>query len=151
MTGVGLVILVVLGMVVAYARRTTTAPRRLSAPREAGFIAHQRSGDYPSFCTWCKNTGLARKLFVFYRLRGQWMARDVIAELATCDASVVSGLVAALVTDQPLLRRLCSEKCTKEFLAAEHLPAADVFSACDYCSVRAPVGLARCPNCNAAR
>ena len=88
---------------------------------------------------------------MFERRDGSWRAFDAMALLQQCRDSDVGNLVARLVSDQPQSRRFCTEKCAREFFAAEHFQAVEAFSSCDYCSSRSPVALARCPNCGAAR
>jgi hypothetical protein len=115
-----------------------------------GRLRHLRSGEYPSTCSWCKNTVLARKLFVFENREG-WKAADVMALLSMCPPQDVEYLSSTLVTDQPRWRRLCTEKCTREFLTSEHVAAIEPFVSCGYCSCRIPSEMQRCNHCGAPR
>ncbi|HEY5948609.1 MAG TPA: hypothetical protein VIV40_24120, partial [Kofleriaceae bacterium] len=73
--------------------------QQVASTRVAGLLQHRRSGDYPSSCSWCKNTALAKKLFVFRRTDGAWKSEDVIARLQTCKDDEVHAIAGALVTD----------------------------------------------------
>lgn len=147
-------VLVAIGSVVALVRFSKHEARRRvrsAQDKAAGQLQHRRSGDYPSTCSWCKNTTLARRLFVFERTSGTWAACDVLVRLQSCPDNEVAELGGALVFDQPRWRRFCSEKCTKEFFNGEHVQIAETFVTCDYCSVRFPGSLIRCPHCGAAK
>jgi len=149
-----LTLLVMGGMVggaLLFIRWQTLSTSEASAARAAGQAAYQRSGDYPSSCSWCKNTALARKLFMFERTNGSWRSSDVSGRLQRCADTDVSALASALVVDQPRWKRFCTEKCTREFFAAETNAKVEAFEACAYCSVRFPMALTRCPNCGAVR
>lgn len=141
----------VIAVLVTYSRHGVQGSLEAERGRAQGQLQHRRSGDYPSSCSWCKNTALARKLFVFERANGGWRACDVVDRLRACPDEQVTELADALVADGPRWRRFCTERCTKEFLAMEHVAAVDPFVGCDYCSVRFPLALIRCPNCGAAR
>jgi hypothetical protein len=125
--------------------------KQLADTVERGRLLHQRTGDYPAACTWCKSTTLARKLLVFRQAVDQWEPVDVVAQLRQCPDASVPVLAATLSRDQPSWRRFCSERCTNEFLRGEHAVAAVAFGSCEYCSTRFPMAVVRCPNCNAAR
>ncbi|MCX5741604.1 MAG: hypothetical protein NT062_03790, partial [Proteobacteria bacterium] len=127
------------------------AQRQLVEHRGVAQLRHLRSGAYPSSCSWCKDTALARKLIVFERTSTSWAASDVLARLATCPDAEVGILAGVLTLDQPAWRRICTERCAKEFFVAEHVVTAEVFVSCTYCSVRTPATLLRCPNCGAMR
>jgi hypothetical protein len=90
----------------------------VASKRIAGLLQHRRSGDYPSSCSWCKNTALAKKLFVFRRSDGVWKSEDVIARLS---------------------------------FQSDRIENVEAFRSCEYCSVRFPMSIVRCPNCGAAR
>ena len=141
--------LMIMGGVVAFAKLQTKNAKELASSTEAGRIAHRRTGDYPSSCSWCKNTALARRLIVFERSAGPWRAHDVLAELRGCSDGAVDALATAFVQDQARWRRFCSERCTMEFFAAERIDALEAFGSCEYCSCRYPTALATCPNCGA--
>jgi hypothetical protein len=147
-----ILMIVVCAVAIARAERFRT---KLGAGQQralqAGRLQHRRSGDYPSSCSWCRNTALARKLFVFERVSGEWRSRDLIGRLKVCADAEVEMLAAALVGEQPMWRRFCTERCTNEFLTAERVQAVEAFGGCDYCSVRFPMALVNCPNCGAAR
>jgi hypothetical protein len=145
------VFLVIFSGVVAFSRWRNRDPLLLAAAAHqlpAG-ISHLRSGQSPSFCSWCKITTLARKLFVFERREGQWRAADVMARLTICPPDEVAGVASVLTHDYPHWRRFCSEKCTREFLAVEHAPMQAPFSSCAYCAMRIPSELQRCNHCGA--
>jgi hypothetical protein len=135
----------------ALVRLQARQQQQVASTRLAGLLQHRRTGDYPSSCSWCKNTVLARRLIVFRRSDGVWRADDVLARLQSCADADVNAVSSMLVSDQPSFRRFCSERCSKEFFSAEHVAAVEAFAACEYCSVRSPVALIRCPNCGAAR
>lgn len=118
---------------------------------EAGRLQHRRTGDYPSSCTWCRNTTLARKLLMFERVHGEWKSRDVMGRLKHCGEADVDAYASVLVRDEPKWRRFCTEKCTREFMAVERVESVEAFTGCEYCSVRFPMALVNCPNCGAAR
>ncbi|HEU0037544.1 MAG TPA: hypothetical protein VFQ53_43335 [Kofleriaceae bacterium] len=126
--------------------RATRADAALAGARQ-----HRRSGDYPSSCSWCKNTALARKLFVFERVDGIWTPCDVLARLQACPDAEVDAVAQAFASHQLQFRRFCSERCTNDFFAAANLTVPDAFSTCDYCSARSPSTPLRCPNCGAPR
>lgn len=131
--------------------RTGKRPLQLSAgAQELGHQQYLRSGEYPSSCSWCKNTALARKLFLFER-RDTWRAVDVMSLLSSCPPHDVAPLSQALAADQPRWRRFCTERCAKEFLTAEQVPMAEPFASCEYCSCRIPNALLRCNHCGAPR
>lgn len=143
--------LMVGGLVVVAAKYQAKGQLQLAATRDAGRLRHLRSGEYPSSCSWCKNTALARKLIMFERSAGGWSAADVHARLQRCADGEVETIASALSTDQAQWRRICTERCAKELFASEHLAMKDAFAACEYCSARAPAALLRCPNCGASR
>ncbi|MBA3821325.1 MAG: hypothetical protein H0X17_20750, partial [Deltaproteobacteria bacterium] len=110
-----------------------------------GRSRHLRSGEFPSSCSWCKNTALARKLFMFERAPEGWRAADVMTQLQTCADADVERHAGVLSSDEPRWRRLCSERCAKELAASEHVAIAEAFGPCEYCSARAPLALQACP------
>lgn len=145
------VIVVVTGVVFA-ASKLQEKPRQLQlAARTVGRIRHLRTGEYPSSCSWCKSTTIARKLFMFERDAEGWRSADVMGELQRCADDQVEGYAALLANDHPRWRRICTERCAKELSASEHVAIADKFVSCEYCSVRRPLALAHCPNCGAMR
>ena len=85
-----------------------------------GRLMHQRTGEYPATCTWCKCTTVARKLLIFQRGVDQWEPIDIVAQLSHCPDASVPMLAATLSMDQPNWRRFCTERCTNEFLRSEH-------------------------------
>lgn len=139
------------GVVFAVTRFNGQQQRQLTESTATGQVRHLRSGDYPSSCSWCKNTALARKLIMFERTPEGWRASDLAERLRTCVDAEVASLASGLVSDQPRWRRICTERCAKEFFAAEHIDLKDAFATCEYCSVRSPSALLRCPNCGAHR
>jgi hypothetical protein len=145
------VVLAIIAAVVAITRGQQRAQRQLAENRVVARLRHLRSGEYPSSCSWCKNTALARKLIIFERTRTSWAASDVIERLARCADAEVEQLAPALSLDHPRWRRICTERCAKELFAAEHIATVEVFASCEYCSIRMPVALARCLNCGAMR
>lgn len=150
----GLITLLVLGGAiwgaVVVARGHGRQQLLLQRGREAGRLQHVRSGDYPASCSWCKHTTLGRKLFVFERVPGGWQAQDLHTRLQTCPSQEVGALADLLTRDHPHWRRMCSEKCTQEFFAAEQVTTRAAFVSCAYCSARNPASLSRCANCGAA-
>lgn len=146
------VLVLVIAGVVAFTKYQAKSQLQLATSREGGRIQHLRTGEYPSSCSWCKNTALAKKLLVFERTDGSsWRSADLISRLQSCPPADVDGYSALLVSDQAKWRRFCTEKCVKEFFVAEHVTTVEAFTSCDYCSSRSPVALMRCPNCGAAR
>jgi hypothetical protein len=143
--------LVIGGLVVLVGKIQAKGQLRLASTRDAGRLRHLRTGEYPSSCSWCKNTALARKLIMFERSDSGWSASDVHARLQACGDGEVELIASALGTDQPQWRRICTERCAKELFAAEHVAMRDAFATCEYCSTRAPASLVRCPNCGASR
>ncbi len=120
--------------------------------RAQGHVLHLRSGEFPSTCSWCRNTSLAKKLFVYERVDEAWRVRDVASEIGAASEQHVEGMVASVFrTDAAKWRRFCAEKCVKEFLASEHAQALVEFRPCAYCSTRFPAMVTRCTNCGAAR
>jgi hypothetical protein len=142
--------LMVGGLVMVAVKYQARGQLQLAATRDAGRLRHLRSGQFPSSCSWCKNTALARKLIMFERSATGWSAADVHARLQGCGDDEVEVIASALSTDQPQWRRICSERCANELFASEHLTIKDAFATCEYCSTRAPLALLRCPNCGAS-
>lgn len=136
---------------IALMRFQTRQQQQAASTRIAGLLQHQRSGDYPSSCSWCRNTALAKKLFVFRRIDGSWKADDVIGRLKTCRDDEVPAIASVLVTDLATSRRFCSERCARESFQSDRAENLEAFGSCEYCSVRFPISLIRCPNCGAAR
>jgi hypothetical protein len=149
------VALVVLGGAVAglvYWMKLSERDRVAAAQgRAQGHMQHRRSGDYPSSCSWCKNTALARKLFVFERSDGAWHACDVLERLKTCPDGMVIELARPLLADDPRWRRFCTERCANEFFGGERIGVTQPWVGYEYCSVRYPDELLRCPNCGAGK
>jgi hypothetical protein len=143
-------ILMIGGVIIAISRSRESGRTLLATSRAAGRLGHLRSGEYPSSCSWCKNLALARKLIMFERSSSGWRASDLFARLQGCAEVEVEMLASAITTDRPTWRRICSERCAKEFFAAENVAMRDAFINCDYCSTRSPAALMRCPNCGAA-
>lgn len=149
--GTFIALLLIAGVVVyAKLRSRKTTELQLTAQSIAR-ISYLRSGEFPATCSWCKSTTLARKLLIFERTSTGWSACDIMERLSHSQPGDVEALAPAMVQDQPRWRRLCTEKCTREFLASEHAPPADTFGPCEYCSTRFPVSIMRCNNCGAAR
>ena len=145
------VLVLIAGAVIAVDRYTKQNQRHLPEARYAGRIRHLRTGEFPSSCSWCKNTALARKLFMFERTPSGWRASDVMLRLQTCHDTEVESTARILASDDPQWRRICTERCAKELSASEHVAIAESFCSCSYCSARAPASLIRCPNCGALR
>jgi hypothetical protein len=145
-----LAILLVAGIVLAV-RGQAKSQLLLETGRHSGRLLHLRSGEYPASCSWCKSTTLARKLVVFERTSGGWRAVDLVQRLQHCPDGEVEATARPLVMDHPQFRRMCTERCAKEFFTTEHVPLAEPFTACEYCSARSPASLMRCPNCGALR
>lgn len=139
------------GAITVLVRRSKKADLQLTSARAAGRLQHRRSGEFPSSCSWCKSTTLARKLILFRRVDGPWSAFDLMARLAACEDAEVDALAALLTTDHPAWRRLCTERCAREFLATEQTDGAEPFRACEYCATRIPSSYERCIHCGAAR
>lgn len=137
----------VVAAIVAAVKRPTISPAAVAA----GVLAHKRSGSYPSTCSWCKNTALASRLFVFRRDAGNWRAFDLAAAMMTCDDSEVRGLADVYAHSLRDWRRFCTEKCAREYLASEHHLMTEAFEPCSYCSTRFPMKIGRCPTCGASR
>jgi hypothetical protein len=149
--GTFVVIALISGALIGVVKLNQRSRIRIAETRETGRLQHRRSGEFPSSCSWCKNITLARKMIMFHRAGERWVTSDVMARLATCQSPEVDALAAVLVTDQPAWRRLCTEKCSREFLAAEHVAEVESFGSCDYCAARFPASFARCINCGAPR
>lgn len=128
------------------------ASQASAAAAAAGRVLHLRGASFPATCSWCKNTGLAHKLIVFERVDERWTPFDVRAGLAAMPDDHVEPLTTAMFRQHhPRWRRFCTEKCTREFFAAEHVDAVTAFGACAYCSTRFPMTVVHCPNCAARR
>lgn len=145
------VIVLLVGGVIVATRAQDRSQRQLVSAQATARLRHLRSGEFPSSCSWCKNTALARKLFVFERTGARWQPVDLLRQLERCADAEVDALASVLIADQPRWRRICTERCAKEIFAAEPVTATEVFASCDYCSARAPAALMRCPNCGALR
>lgn len=143
-------VIVVVG-IVAVSRRSDQRALQLRSAADVARLRHLRSGEFPSSCSWCKNTTLARKLIMYERSPESWQVADVMSRLERCRDDEVDELASALQRELPRWRRICTEKCAKEFFAVEHVTAQEAFVSCAYCSARAPAALIRCPNCGAAR
>jgi hypothetical protein len=128
------------------------ATRAAAVLHEQGRIRHLRSAAFPSTCSWCRNTGLARTLFAFEQVEGGWHARDIASLLhAVPDAHVAALSQIAFGEGTPRWKRFCTERCTKEFLASVRVESAAVFHTCEYCGLRFPAAVTRCTNCDAPR
>lgn len=129
--------------------------KQSQATREAvtqGRLIHLRSAAFPATCSWCKSTGLAQRLLVFEYANDRWSPYDVRVGLATTpDQALEQSVFAIFERPNPRWRRFCTEKCTREFFAAEHIDAAIAFGPCAYCSTRFPMTLLNCPHCGAGR
>ena len=136
---------------VALLRFQARQQQQVASTRIAGLLQHRRGGDYPSSCSWCKNSALAKKLFVFRRTDGAWKTDDVITRLQTCRDDEVDAIASVLVTDMATYRRFCSEKCARESFHSDRIEDVEAFGSCEYCSVRSPMSLIHCPNCGAVR
>lgn len=145
-----MVVIVIMG-IVAVSRRSSQRTLQLTTTAGVARLRHLRSGEFPSSCSWCKNTALARKLIMFERGPESWQVADVMFRLERCRDDEVEELASTLQRDLPRWRRICTEKCAKEFFAVEHVTAQEAFVSCEYCSARAPAALVRCLNCGAAR
>ena len=147
-----LVVGVIVGVVLGIDHyRTRQHQRLLPEARYKGRLRHLRTGELASTCSWCKNTALARKLFMFERTPRGWRAADVMQRLQTCADAEVEALARLLTADHPQWRRICTERCAGELSAFEHVEVEAVFASCAYCAVRAPASLHTCPNCGAPR
>lgn len=146
------IILLALFTALALAGRRRRDPLRLPTPTpNHDFL---RSGGSTSHCSWCKTITLARKLFVFERqppgaAGPRWQPVDVMTMLRSCPPPDVAFWAAALGEDQPRWRRLCSERCAREWLASEPGQREPSFVACAYCATRVPAELRNCHHCGA--
>jgi hypothetical protein len=146
---VGLLVLGALGYVFVTWQQKTA---RESAAAAAGRLIHLRSGAFPATCSWCKNTSLGHKLLVFERADERWRPFDVRDGLAATPDHAVEQTVAAIFErPHPRWRRFCTEKCTRDFFAAEHVEQVAAFGPCAYCDTRFPMSIVHCPQCGAAR
>ena len=146
------VVLALFFIVIMIATGSALVSRRqhqLTAPSPEARLQHLRSGEYPSTCTWCRNTTLARRLFIFERLDREWRATDLMTRLATSDPAEAEQIAGVFSMDSPRWRRLCTEKCASEFLHSVQATNAPTFQACEYCSIRIPTTLQRCNSCGA--
>jgi len=146
-----IVLVIVIVGIIAVSRQSTQRTLQLASTAGVARLRHLRSGEFPSSCSWCKNTALARKLIMFERSPESWQVADVMFRLESCPEDEVEEIASALQRDLPGWRRICTEKCAKEFFAVEHVTAQEAFVSCAYCSGRAPAALVRCPHCGAAR
>jgi hypothetical protein len=137
--------------IVFASRYSRTRSAETSSAQSRGLSQHQRAGNYPSTCTWCKNTALAKKLIVYQRSENNWRPFDMMERLRTCLEHEVSGLASIYMTGSAQFRRLCTERCAMEFLSAERVQNVDPYDPCTYCSTKYPLALFRCPNCGAGR
>ena len=149
--GGAIVLVVVIGGWILVARARKAQQLMLATARASARLRHLRDAGFPSTCSWCKTTTLARKLILFERSRDGWRASDVLARLATCPDDAVENLATVLTADQPRWRRICTERCARELLASEQVASVEPFISCEYCSTRSPAALSRCSNCGAAR
>lgn len=138
--------------VMAFARWRNRDPLLLPPPPPTEALL--RSGGSPAHCSWCKTITLGRKLFVFERqppgaTADGWRPVDVMAMLRSCPPPDVPFWAAALSHDQPRWRRLCSERCAREWIASEPGQREPSFVACAYCATRMPAELRSCHHCGA--
>ena len=148
----GLFVLALATCAIVFASRySRTRLAETSEARARGLSQHQRAGNYPSTCTWCKNTALAKKLIVYQRSENNWRPFDMMEKLRACQEYEVTGLASIYMTMSAQFRRLCTERCAMEFLSAERVQSVDPYDPCTYCSTKYPLALFRCPNCGAGR
>lgn len=151
MTGI-IVLLIIGGGIYGLVVWQQKSTRENATAAAAGRLMHLRDGQYPATCSWCKNTGVARKLMVFERVDESWRPFEVGTGLAAVpDPSLEDTVAAMFKQSHPGWRRFCTEKCAREFLAAEHVEVATAFGPCAYCSTRFPMLLVHCPQCAAPR
>src|ERR1700690_3599065 len=104
-----IVLALVIGAVVGVTKLKAKAAADAATTREVGRLQHRRSGEFPSSCSWCKNTALARKLTIFERSAAHWKASDVMTLLLSCPDRDVDDVADRLVQDQSRWRRFCGE------------------------------------------
>lgn len=122
---------------------------QLTAISEEARRQHLRSGEYPAVCSWCRNTTLARRLFVLERSERGWEPVDLLATLAACAPHDIEPLSKAFLADTPRWRRLCTERCLGQLLASLQVKEVPEFLSCDHCSTRIPAVLQHCNACGA--
>ena len=150
--GEAIAVVVVVGILVGVTSLLQRSARSNVLAEEEGRLRHLRSGEFPTTCNWCRNTVLARQTFVYYRTESGWHARDVARELLVAPNADVDRLVQATFhAPASATRRVCSERCAREFLASEQVAAVEQFTTCDHCSARFPSVVVRCPNCGAVK
>jgi len=149
--GVLVVILVVWAIARVAAKWQLTGERAKNV-RQLGAASHAVSGEFPTTCQWCRETALARKMFVLRRENGSWTAVDVAKELGGIGDPLAAATRARSIFSEvsPGQKRLCSEKCVREFLGSEGVaPQAIDFRKCEYCGGSVLVTSAACQGCGA--
>jgi hypothetical protein len=136
---------------VRLARDTGPAKRRNGELHQLATAKHLTSGKFPTTCHWCRETALAKHVFLLGREAGAWHSIDLasrIAGLAPAAASDEARLL--LVESSAQHKRLCSQKCVRDFLQSEGAsPHAIDFKACAYCGASNLATAADCQHCGA--
>lgn len=148
-------VFVVILVVVAVARvaeKWQLTGEKTKSVRQLGAASHAVSGEFPTTCQWCRETGLAKKMFVLRRENGTWAALDVAKELgAVADPLAAAARARSMFSEtSPGQKRLCSEKCVREFLGSEGVATQAIdFRKCEYCGGSVLVTSATCQGCGA--
>ena len=107
-------------------------------------------GEVPVRCSWCKVSFLARKAMFIEGKAGVWAPRHVDSLGALEPERQIVALEQLYQGDAPTVQRLCSEKCTREFLSSVGTPEASLqtqFIKCEHCAAKWLVGTSRCNAC----
>ena len=148
------IVILVVVVVVALMKGRGLTPERTNSARQLGAAAHTLSGEFPTTCHWCRETALAKKMFILERHGGSWRAVDIAKELASDpDQLKAAAQAQALYAGTPAgHKRLCSEKCVRDFLGSEGIaPQSIDFRKCDHCGGSVLASAERCNLCGARR
>lgn len=149
-----LVILVVFGAVAGIAllvRTDGASKQRTGELRQLAAAKHLTSGKFPTTCHWCRETALAKHVFLFEREAGSWRSIDLVSRIAGLEPAAAGDEARRLLVETTAQhRRLCSEKCVRDFLQSEGVsPQAIDFRPCAYCGSSNLATAADCQHCGA--
>lgn len=134
-------------------RQHKASVQRSHELKQLASAKHAVSGRFPTTCSWCRETVLAKHVFLLERDGAAWRAIDIgdrIGGLAPEPAAVEARRL--LVEASPQIRRLCSEKCVRDLLSADGGSAQTIgFAKCEYCGSSVVATTTTCQHCGARR
>lgn len=136
---------------VGLSRQHAASVKRSSELKQLATAKHAVSGRFPTTCSWCRETALARHMLLLERQQGGWRSIELASRIEGREPQDAAREARRLLVEiSAEHRRLCSEKCVRDLLQSEGVsPRAIDFKACVYCGSSNLATAADCQHCGA--